>query len=236
MRNQDDERQRTAPWPDTSRGGEERGHDRTSEQREGNRSRAHLQSPPFPDGGGRGQRGGDDPSAQDRYGYTEDEGRTVYGRAPHPRGFGPAGYGPRASEQDYRPAWDVRSQGTGFAQRYGSGSGNRGYGNTHRGASQEAGGHRGRGPKGYVRSDDRIIEDLNEQLTEDWDLDASSIDVSVSQGVVTLEGTVEERWMKHRAEDIADRCGGVIDVVNRIRVQGAQPRGYSGSPGGNADA
>ena len=80
------------------------------------------------------------------------------------------------------------------------------------------GGHRGRGPKNYTRTDQRITEDLCERLTEDDDVDAGDIEVAVSDGVATLTGTVAERWMKHRAEDIAEACGGVRDVENRIRV------------------
>jgi len=83
---------------------------------------------------------------------------------------------------------------------------------------QSVGAFRGRGPKNYLRSDQRITEDLCERLTEDDDVDASDIEVAVKDGVVTLTGTVGERWMKHRAEDLAERCGGVRDVDNRIRV------------------
>ncbi|MGJ4801847.1 BON domain-containing protein [Luteimonas sp. SDU82] len=85
-------------------------------------------------------------------------------------------------------------------------------------SSRQGGGFRGRGPKNYLRSDQRITEDLCERLTHDDDVDASNIEVEVKQGVVTLSGTVGERWMKHRAEDLAERCGGVRDVENRIRV------------------
>jgi len=82
--------------------------------------------------------------------------------------------------------------------------------------------HRGRGPRGYARSDQRIEEDLNERLTEDALIDASDIEVSCSQGRVVLSGEVDDRWMKHRAEDIADACGGVKDVDNRVRVRGRE--------------
>ena len=85
-------------------------------------------------------------------------------------------------------------------------------------AQPQGAGFRGRGPKGYSRSDERIAEDLCERLTHDDDIDAGEIEVQVSQGVVTLTGTVSERRMKHRAEDLAERCGGVRDVDNRIRV------------------
>lgn len=97
------------------------------------------------------------------------------------------------------------------------------------------GGFRGHGPKGYRRSDERIAEDLNERLTEDALLDASGIEVEVSEGVATLRGTVDSRWMKHRAEDIADGCSGVRDVCNEIRLAGAQPRTSTRSEPAGAD-
>jgi hypothetical protein len=74
------------------------------------------------------------------------------------------------------------------------------------------------GPKNYTRSDERITEEINERLTDDDDLDAGDITVRVSSGKVTLEGSVDQRWMKHRAEDIADSCSGVKEVDNRIQV------------------
>jgi hypothetical protein len=79
--------------------------------------------------------------------------------------------------------------------------------------------HRGRGPKGYTRSDERIREDLCERLSDDAHIDASEISVDVKDGTVTLSGQVDERWIKHRAEDIADACGGVKDVQNRLAVK-----------------
>jgi osmotically-inducible protein OsmY len=81
-----------------------------------------------------------------------------------------------------------------------------------------AGGHRGKSPKGYLRSDERIREDLNERLTDDDSIDPSEISIEVKDGIVTLTGSVEQRWMKHRAEDIAEACSGVKDVENQIRV------------------
>jgi hypothetical protein len=77
----------------------------------------------------------------------------------------------------------------------------------------------GRGPKGYVRSDERILENVNERLEEHGDLDASDISVAVSGGEVTLEGTVEDRQSKRLAEDLAHAVSGVRDVQNRLGVQ-----------------
>lgn len=78
--------------------------------------------------------------------------------------------------------------------------------------------HRGRGPKGYKRSDERICDEINERLTDDSWLDASGIDVAVSSGEVTLSGTVESRQDKHRAEQIAEDVSGVDHVQNNLRV------------------
>lgn len=78
--------------------------------------------------------------------------------------------------------------------------------------------HRGRGPRGYTRSDDRISEDVHDRLTDDWMLDASDIEVTVSGGEVTLSGTVDNRQNKRRAEDIVDNISGVSHVQNNLRV------------------
>jgi osmotically-inducible protein OsmY len=85
------------------------------------------------------------------------------------------------------------------------------------GASQGA--FAGRGPQGYKRSDERITEDINEDLTQHPDIDASNISVEVQNGEVTLKGTVPDREMKRRAEDIAESCSGVKDVQNQLRVK-----------------
>ena len=78
--------------------------------------------------------------------------------------------------------------------------------------------HAGRGPRGYVRSDDRIREDVNDRLTDDWQLDATNIDVTVTGGEVMLNGTVADRADKRRAEDLAYAARGVADVRNNLRI------------------
>jgi hypothetical protein len=86
-------------------------------------------------------------------------------------------------------------------------------------ASGYPGGHRGIGPQGYVRSDERIREDVCERLTLHDAIDASRIEVGVSEGVVTLGGDVPERYMKHLAEDAVFETVGVKDVDNALRVR-----------------
>ena len=49
-------------------------------------------------------------------------------------------------------------------------------------------------------------------------LDASEIEVSVTEGVVTLNGSVSDRSAKRRAEGLADSVSGVRDVQNNIRL------------------
>jgi len=78
--------------------------------------------------------------------------------------------------------------------------------------------HRGRGPAGYTRSDERIREDVNDKLTEDWRVDARAVEVSVASGEVTLDGTVASREQKRRAEDVVDSLSGVKHVQNNLRV------------------
>jgi hypothetical protein len=80
------------------------------------------------------------------------------------------------------------------------------------------GAHRGRGPKGYRRSDERIREDVSDRLTDDSWLDAHGVEVSVSDGDVTLSGTVRSREDKKRAEALAESVGGVDNVQNNLRV------------------
>jgi hypothetical protein len=85
-------------------------------------------------------------------------------------------------------------------------------------STNQQGRSRRRGPKGYTRSDDRIKEDICEQLMQSAHIDASEITIEVQSGRVMLEGTVPERRMKHAIEDLADSVAGVSDVENKIRV------------------
>jgi osmotically-inducible protein OsmY len=95
---------------------------------------------------------------------------------------------------------------------------------------QRGGMHRGRGPKGYTRSDDRIREDVNDRLSDDPFIDASEVEVSVSSCEVTLSGTVDSREAKRRAEDMAEQVSGVRHVQNNLRVQ-QQTIGMMGTTG-----
>ena len=79
--------------------------------------------------------------------------------------------------------------------------------------------HRGRGPQNYSRSDERILEDACDNLTDDWAIDARNVQVTVKEGEVTLDGTVSSRAEKRRAEDCVDCISGVGHVQNNLRVE-----------------
>ena len=83
---------------------------------------------------------------------------------------------------------------------------------------RRTGEHRGKGPKGYSRSADRIREDVCERLSDDDHLDASNIAVRMEGNEVILEGTVETKRDKRRAEDLVESISGVSNVQNHLVV------------------
>jgi osmotically-inducible protein OsmY len=103
----------------------------------------------------------------------------------------------------------------------------------HRREADDRGAHRGRGPKGYRRSDERIRDDVNDRLTDDAWLDASHVEVAVENGDVTLSGTVADRPAKRRAELLAEAVSGVGNVQNNLRVDlGGETSREAGLAGG----
>jgi hypothetical protein len=79
--------------------------------------------------------------------------------------------------------------------------------------------HRGRGPRGYRRTDERIHEEVCDRLEAHGEVDASHVEVKVENGEVTLTGTVTDRRTKRLAESVADGVRGVVDVHNQIRLR-----------------
>ncbi len=77
----------------------------------------------------------------------------------------------------------------------------------------------GKGPRNYKRSDDWILEDINEQLTRHPAIDATEIEVTIDDGDVILRGVVESRSIKRRVEDLAENVSGVKNVRNELRIQ-----------------
>jgi osmotically-inducible protein OsmY len=143
-------------------------------------------------GGGPGQDPGE-PYYSGRYSHSDDSA--------HHEGYGDPNHG-----HDPDRTWMERA-GERVASWFGGGEVQRN--------------HRGRGPKTYTRSDERIREDLNDRLTDDAWLDASEIEVQVANCEVTLSGSVASREDRRRAEDLAEQVSGVRHLQNNIRVQPA---------------
>lgn len=145
---------------------------------------------------------------QDRYRLDESErfrwnawrDEADHGRSLRGRGFTDGSSGERS-------AWSANSGGDG-----------------HR-AIPSANDRRGLGPRGYVRPEARIHEDVCDLLSEDPLVDATDIEVAVAGSEVTLAGTVETRRERRRAEDCAERVSGVTHVQNNLRVAREQAEG-----------
>lgn len=116
------------------------------------------------------------------------------------------------------PQW---REETGYGQQAGSA-----HGHGNREMHEE---YTGLGPKNYSRSDQRIREDVCDELSNDRACNAENVEVDVTDGIVNLSGAVPSRQMKHRAEDIAEAIRGVKDVENRIRVAKPEQAGSRGA-------
>lgn len=79
-------------------------------------------------------------------------------------------------------------------------------------------GHRGKGPKGYKRSDESVYQDVCDMLASSADVDASDIEVTVKDGCVFLNGEVQDRQMKKMAEYEIENISGVRDVQNLLSL------------------
>ena len=76
--------------------------------------------------------------------------------------------------------------------------------------------HAGKGPRGWTRSDSRLIEDVSDRLMDDRLLDARAIEVSADGGTITLAGHVPGASDAAHAEMLARQTAGVTAVVNRL--------------------
>jgi hypothetical protein len=175
---------------------------------------------------------------RDRYGerwHIEDYRRAQRGEERSPREGRERFERVRDVERERSPAGEHEGHGTRF---YGSRDfgwyGGHGRGGRDFGASREferedyerpglrtsmRPDYTGRGPRGYKRSDERIREEVCDCLMQDPEVDATNIDVRVQDGTVILDGTIDSRRMKHRAENLCEWVSGVQDVTNHLRVR-----------------
>ena len=120
---------------------------------------------------------------------------------------------PRSLAAEHRERFLRRSAGSEAPTRY-----MRDWRERDRWSEDWSGPHAGRGPRGYKRSDERILEDVCDRLTSHPSIDATDIDVKISDGDVTLSGWVESRAIKHLTEAMVETVSGVREVQNHLRV------------------
>lgn len=129
-------------------------------------------------------------------------------------------------DDQYRPGYDPT-----YEDEYGmkhpyehGGESNRWSDDIRSEASRES--YRGKGPKGYKRSSERIREEACEILTRSHDLDASNIDVVIQDDILVLDGEVSSRHDKRLAEDLVENISGVRDVHNHLVIQKNDVEGW----------
>jgi osmotically-inducible protein OsmY len=71
------------------------------------------------------------------------------------------------------------------------------------------------------KDDTKIAEDIRNAMLRDAYVERFEVTVSVIDGTAYLYGTVDSYFEKNRADDIASRVSGVLDVVNRLNVHDA---------------
>jgi osmotically-inducible protein OsmY len=77
---------------------------------------------------------------------------------------------------------------------------------------------RGRGPRNYRPTDDRIRERLCESLTDHAEIDAAQLELEVECGIVKLHGKVRDELMKDRLIAAIQDVYGVVGIVDRVEL------------------
>jgi hypothetical protein len=189
----------------------------------------------------------------DPYGPYGQGGQYGSGRQSGPYGQGGGqGFGryeqPGRAQNDFgqgydrRQEWGIdRNEGYGAGQGYGSqrygefdpdrAGPSQGFGPYGQGRPQR-GRFTGKGPKGWQRSDESVLERVNETLEQHPEIDATEIEVVCVRGEIVLRGTVDDRRAKRLAEDAIESLPGVKDVRNEIRVQARHDEQRSVQQGG----
>ncbi|GEM_PF-4951652 len=145
---------------------------------------------------------------------TRDLRRTAraYGNAPDDAGgFGPSTQGPYGQSAYGRGVYDNRYV-PGNNHPYADRAAHNQYNAEHFGP------HRGKGPKAFTRTDERLKEHVSELLMEHGEIDATHVVVEVKNGEVSLSGLVEDRFQRRAIEDMVESIYGVKDVHLTLKI------------------
>lgn len=77
----------------------------------------------------------------------------------------------------------------------------------------------GLGPRGYNDAGDPAGQEVASRLTQHGQVDASNIEITIDNGEVLLEGTVDSEETKRLAQEALESIGGVSSVQNLLQVQ-----------------
>jgi len=78
--------------------------------------------------------------------------------------------------------------------------------------------HYGKGPQGWMHSDQRIYNDVCAALAFNHEIDATEINVNVDDASVFLSGSVFDKEMKDAATECVENIFGVKEVKNELRI------------------
>lgn len=67
-------------------------------------------------------------------------------------------------------------------------------------------------------SDDKIYDDVRRRLADDADVRGAGLEVTVKNGVVTIQGRVHDERARQKAPRIAKRVKGVTSVENKLKL------------------
>jgi osmotically-inducible protein OsmY len=73
-------------------------------------------------------------------------------------------------------------------------------------------------PGKILPKDDELKENIEKLISWDQDFDSEDIQISVKNGNITLEGTVDALWKKLKIEEISSNLSGAKQIINMISI------------------
>ncbi len=67
-------------------------------------------------------------------------------------------------------------------------------------------------------SDDAISDNVRQRLASDADVRGAALDVTVKNGVVTIQGRVHTEKGRKKATEITKKVKGVVNVDNQLKL------------------
>lgn len=86
----------------------------------------------------------------------------------------------------------------------------------------------------FIPEDAKLKADVTKAFSRDPIIEKRKIDVKASNGMLYINGTVDNYFEKSQAEDIASKVKGVIDVRNNLKVNKSDEAIYSNYYGWNS--